>query len=204
MRWKIVVLAAVLSSTGAARAAEEEKDLPRPYSWRRRRKRPSGAWPKPTPPSGARALCDLCRTNFSGDTEVLEDALAKDFRNYRSVNLDLIPDRVQVQAPLTSIEFHYNLNVITDQGVNSNFSGRSNYVFRWKRERASSTRWTGRSFSEIHCRRLKTPWPPARTRRPRPRAPSQGPWKGPQRRAAPRASRKVQRDLSSIRSPTPP
>jgi hypothetical protein len=133
MRWKIFVLAAVLSSTGAARAAEEESNPP-----------PSAAQLETAAREALKSLAEaytakrrsafmrFVSDEFLGDSEVLEDALAKDFRNYRSVNLDLIPDRVQVQAPLTSIEFHYNLNVITDQGVNSNFSGRSNYVFRWE------------------------------------------------------------------------
>ncbi len=76
------------------------------------------------------AFMKLVSDDFMGDMEILEDALLKDFRNYRVVNIDLIPDKVEVQGPLASVEFRYNLTVISGEGANTKFSGRSSYVFR--------------------------------------------------------------------------
>lgn len=76
------------------------------------------------------AFMRLVSDDFAGDLSILEDALVKDFRNYRSVNLDLIPNRVEIEGPSASVEFYYNLTIVDDRGVNSKFSGRSNYVFR--------------------------------------------------------------------------
>ena len=75
------------------------------------------------------AFMRLLSEDFAGDLSTLEDALIKDFRSYRSVNLDLIPDRVDIQGASASVEFHYNLTVVSDQGANDKFSGRSSYVF---------------------------------------------------------------------------
>ncbi len=76
------------------------------------------------------AFMRLVSPDFSGDVSTFEDALVKDFRTYSSVNLSLTPDRVVVQGDMASVEFHYNLTVVNEQGVNKTFSGRSNYTFR--------------------------------------------------------------------------
>lgn len=75
------------------------------------------------------AFMRLVSEDFAGDLSTLEDALAKDFRDYRSVNLDLRPDKVEVQGLSASVSFRYNLAVVSDQGANKTFRGRSSYVF---------------------------------------------------------------------------
>ncbi|MDO8803745.1 MAG: hypothetical protein Q7R35_04890 [Elusimicrobiota bacterium] len=76
------------------------------------------------------AFMKLVSQNFSGDVSTFEDALVKDFRTYSSVNLSITPDSVVAQGDMAAVEFHYNLTVVNEQGVNKTFSGRSNYTFR--------------------------------------------------------------------------
>lgn len=76
------------------------------------------------------AFMKLVSPDFSGDVSTFEEALVKDFRDYRTVNLRLTPDKVLVQDGTAAVEFHYDLTVVNEQGVNKTFSGRSNYAFR--------------------------------------------------------------------------
>lgn len=159
MKWNAVILAAALASAGLTKAAGLDAKLPAPTaeSVEKTMAPPpvvaSDAKTEIPPPAvelevAARktlqklaeaysakrrsAFMKLVSDDFTGDTGTLEDAILKDFRSYRTVNLDMIPDKVELQGPLVSLEFHYNLTVISAQGVNNKFSGRSNYVFRWE------------------------------------------------------------------------
>lgn len=76
------------------------------------------------------AFMKLVSPDFSGDTATFEEALVKDFHDYRTVNLSLIPDRVVGEGNTASVEFHYDLTVVNEAGVNKTFSGRSSYTFR--------------------------------------------------------------------------
>ena len=75
------------------------------------------------------AFIRLLSEDFVGDQSALEEDLANDFRNYSSVNLALTPNHVDLQGTSAAVEFNYNLTMVSTQGDNSKFSGRSNYVF---------------------------------------------------------------------------
>jgi len=67
---------------------------------------------------------------------MLDEALTQDFRNYSSVNLSLTPNTTSVNGETISVQFNYNLGLISNRGTNSNFSGQTEYVFRWEQGKA--------------------------------------------------------------------
>ncbi len=75
------------------------------------------------------AFMRLVSDNFRGDLFAFEDALLKDFRNYRDVNLDFIPDTVTVEGTEAEVGFRYNMSVVNDQGTQTLYSGTSAYEF---------------------------------------------------------------------------
>lgn len=82
------------------------------------------------------AFMKIVSDDFLGDAAALEDALLKDFRSYRAVNLDMILDTVTVFSDRILVVFHYNLTVVNDQGANNKFSGVSSFTFRWEKGKA--------------------------------------------------------------------
>jgi hypothetical protein len=72
----------------------------------------------------------LVPDDFTGDLGTFEDALSSDFRSYRTISLVVRPDNVVVRGQRATVQFTYDLTIVTDQGVNTLFSGHATYVFQ--------------------------------------------------------------------------
>lgn len=76
------------------------------------------------------AFMRLVSDDYRGDAAALEDALLKDFRDYRAVNLDAIVDGAAVDGDIATLSFHYNLTVVDSRGADRSFAGTASFVFR--------------------------------------------------------------------------
>jgi hypothetical protein len=78
------------------------------------------------------AFMRLVADDFRGNSSTFEDALLADFRNYRTVNLQILVDDVEVDKTLAEVDFHYNMSLVDAAGEEQQYSGTSQFTFKWE------------------------------------------------------------------------